>query len=149
MTLCNSVKERLFSHYALFHTQLINVFHYLQTLPLVTLLHFMSCHSIQIGCFLNVFFMLSSWFYTFMEQHTWWFPCIISSLQNNDVTLTYAVLSAAKQAEGCVMHPLCGGEDHTVMSFTIFPLLPTPLRFSWCPIPMVSNVHCWVVKTAA
>lgn len=58
MTLCNSVKERLFSHYALFHTQLINVFHYLQTLPLVTLLHFMSCHSIQIGCFLNVFFLI-------------------------------------------------------------------------------------------
>lgn len=147
MTLCNSIKERLFSHYALFHTQLINVFHYLQTLPLVTLLHFMSCHSIQIGCFLNVFFLIFHFYvatYLVIPLHH-----LITAKQWCHSAICYSLSCQAgwwmcHAPIACRRRPYCH-----IMSHPIPPLLLTSLCFASCPNLMISNVRHRAVKTAA
>lgn len=114
MTLCNNLKESLFSHCALFHTQLINVFH-------LQLTNFTSHNSVTFYVLITVsrsaaFLMPPSWFYTSVGQHTWWFSSIISSLQNNDVTLTYDIHSSAKLRQAMNVPCALCMEEKTILS---------------------------------
>lgn len=117
MTLCNKLKKSFFFfffflHCPLFCIQLTNVFHLQFT-------NITSAKSVTFYILTTIprqtaIFNVFSCSYAFMGQHTWWLSCIISSLQSNDVTLTYAFHSAAKLADKCTV-PLCM-EEKAILS---------------------------------